>query len=306
MRNWLTPAGSLLLGAFLAAVSLPTAAQQAPLRVAYVNWSSSVASANLVCAMLDEELGRSCELIEVTAEGMWKAVASGEADVMLSAWLPDTHGAYLEEYGDRMVDLGPNLEGTRTGLVVPAVRAGRQTRASGVRNPAYVGAESIADLRDMGDRFGRRIIGIDPGAGVMQAARRAMDAYDLDTYRLIDGSELSMTDALSEAIARQEPIVVTGWVPHWMFDRWSLRFLDDPENVFGGTGRIHTMVRKGLAADMPRLHGILDRFYWNPEDMNRLLIWNRADEGLDPYGNASRWLRAHPGYVAAWLGQEEN
>ncbi len=306
MRRALTKAAALVLGAWLAGASLPAAAQQGPLRVAYVNWSSSVASANLVCALLTERLDTSCEMIEVTAEGMWKAVASGEADVMLSAWLPDTHDAYLREYGQRMVDLGPNLEGTRTGLVVPAVRAGRQTAGSGMRNPSYVGAESIGDLALHAERFGRRIVGIDSGAGVMKAAREAIKAYGLDGFRLIDGSEQSMTEALSEAIARQEPIVVTGWVPHWMFDRWALRFLDDPRGVFGGAGRIHTMVRQGLEQDMPRVYAVLDRFYWSPEDMNRLLIWNRLDEGLDPWGNASRWLGAHPDQVAVWLGQEGN
>jgi glycine betaine/proline transport system substrate-binding protein len=113
-----------------------------------------------------------------------------------------------------------------------------------------------------------------------------------------------MTEALSEAIGRQQPIVVTGWVPHWMFDRWSLRFLEDPEGVYGGRGRIHTLVRPGLQLDMPEVHGLLDRFHWGVEDMNRLLIWNRQDHGLDPYGNARRWVRTHPEKVAAWLQPE--
>lgn len=277
------------------------AAAQPPLRIAYVNWSSSEASANLICVLVRQRLRRSCELHQVSAARMWQAVAEGEADAMLSAWLPDTHRHYFERYADRLVDLGPNLEGTRTGLVVPAVRVGRQTGGRGRRNPSYVTAQSIADLAVLGDRFQHRIIGIDPEAGVMRATREAMEAYGLHDYRLIEGSEQVMTDALSEAIARQEWVVVTAWTPHWMFDRWLLRFLDDPKGVYGDTGSIHTMARRGLDRDMPRVYALLDRFHWSPAEMQRLLVWNQGDGGVDPYGKAVRWARTHPARVAEWL-----
>jgi glycine betaine/proline transport system substrate-binding protein len=285
--------------------SLPRAfAAQPPLRIAYVDWSSSVASANLICVLVQERLQQPCELREFSAEGMWRAVATGQADVLLSAWLPSTHAHFLERYGDRLMDLGPNLEGTRTGLVVPSVKVGRQTSSRGMRNPAYVAAESIGDLVGLGERFHYRIIGIDPEAGIMRTTRRAMQVYGLDNYRLVEGSERNMTKALSEAIGRQQPILLTGWVPHWMFDRWSLRFLDDPEGVYGGSGRIHTLVRPGLEAEMPKVYALLDRFHWDVAQMNRLLIWNQQDKGLDPYGTARRWIQTHPDQVSVWFDRE--
>jgi glycine betaine/proline transport system substrate-binding protein len=236
---------------------------------------------------------------------MWRAVAAGEADVLLSAWLPDTHAHYLKRYGEDLVDLGPNLEGTRTGLVVPAVKVGRQTGGLGTRNPAYAPAESIADLAGQAERFHYRIIGIDPEAGIMRATRRAMAVYGLDDYRLVEGSERRMTQALSEAIGRQQPILITGWVPHWMFDRWALRFLDDPEGVYGGSGSIHTLVRPGLEREMPQVYVLLDRFHWSVQDMDRMLIWNQQDHGLDPYGKARRWVRTHSQQIASWFKPEE-
>jgi glycine betaine/proline transport system substrate-binding protein len=91
-----------------------------------------------------------------------------------------------------------------------------------------------------------------------------------------------------------------------MFDRWALRFLDDPEGVYGGSGNIHTLVRPGLEREMPRVYALLDRFHWSVAEMNRLLIWNRQDQGLDPYGNARRWTQTHPQAVAGWLRLEED
>ena len=220
---------------------------------------------------------------------------------MLSAWLPDTHADYLARYGSRMEDLGPNLEGTRTGLVVPDVRVGRQTGPTGVRTLQSDAPRSIPDLARYRHQFGGRIVGIDPGAGIMAATERALAAYDLDGFRLVPGSEQSMTAALAAAIARGEQIAVTGWEPHEMFGRWSLRFLEDPADIYGGRGRIHTMARTGLADEDPPVHRLLDSFQWEPAAMSQLLVWIEQDGGDDPYAQAERWLRAHPESVERWL-----
>ena len=150
-------------------------------------------------------------------------------------------------------------------------------------------------------QFGGRIIGIDPEAGIMRDTRRAIEIYGLDGFRLIEGSERAMTQALGEAIQRQEWIVVTGWTPHWMFGRWSLRFLDDPKGVYGGEGRIDTLVRRGLEQDMPTVYRFLDRFHWSPDDMEQLLVWMEQTSGLDPYSQALRWLHSRPDAVKNWL-----
>jgi glycine betaine/proline transport system substrate-binding protein len=272
-----------------------------PLKVAYVDWSSSLASANLICALMREGLGEGCDLVETTAERMWRMVAQSRADVMLSAWLPDTHAHYMRRFGRFLDDLGPNLTGTRTGLVVPAVSTGRQTGGAGMRTRPYVTVRSIADLAQHRREFSGRIIGIDPEAGIMRATREAMEVYGLGGFRLLEGSEGIMTDALATAIARQEWVVVTGWTPHWMFGRWSLRFLEDPKGVYGGTGRIHTMVRDGLADDRPQVHRVLDRFVWTVDEINQLMVWIEQDGRRDPYAQALRWLRTHQDRAQAWL-----
>ena len=272
----------------------------ATLRLAYTDWSTSVASAHLIKAVLEEKMDTRCELVKSTIDEAWKAVAEGRADAMTSAWLPDTHAPYRQRFGDRVVDLGPNLEGTKTGLVVPDVTLGRLTAGTGIRNQPYVDIDSIPELKKHAEKFGHRIVGIEPEAGITAATRRAMDVYGLDGYRLVEGSEVSMVAELSHAIRHQQWIVVTGWLPHWSFARWSLKFLDDPENVFGGRGRIHTLVRLGLQQERPRVCAFLDRFYWEAEDMGQLMLWIQEDDGRFPYEKALRWMRTHAPTVAQW------
>jgi glycine betaine/proline transport system substrate-binding protein len=278
-----------------------SAAAQKTVRLSYVEWSETVAATNMVKAVIQEKLGHACEIVPMTADKMWAAVAAGTVDGMVAAWLPTTHGHFYREYEGQVVDLGPNLVGTQIGLVVPDITVGRQTAASGQRNKPYITAESIPDLKHYADKFNRRIIGIDPEAGIMGKAREAMREYGLYNYELIRGSEVSMTAELSNAIRKQRWIVVTGWVPHWMFARWKLKFLEDPKNIFGGKEQIHTIVRTGLKEEMPDVYHLLDSFNWAPEDLERLMIWIQEDDGMFPGEKALRYMRFHPEQVASWL-----
>jgi glycine betaine/proline transport system substrate-binding protein len=233
---------------------------------------------------------------------MWAAVASGEADAAVSAWLPLTHEAYAEEYGSQVVDLGANLEGVRTGFVVPRVSVGRQTDGTGTRVERYIPVTSIPELAEYADGFNGRIVGIEPTAGIMQRAREALRVYDLeDEFRLVEGTEADMIAELERAIRTQSWVVVTGWTPHWAFGQWELEFLDDPQNVFGTGEEIHTIVTPELEAEHPDAYAVLDRFNWSLDDIGQVMVWIRRDDGLDPYSKAQRWVRTHPELVGRWL-----
>lgn len=293
---------TLIISLLFTLVAVCPAFAKGTITIAHADWSSAIASATLVKAVLQENLGRSVELVETDAEGMWQMVAEGKADAMLSAWLPETHDVYYDKYISRVDDLGPNLKGTRIGLVVPKMTAGRFTAGTGLRNRPYLTTESIPELADDADKYRHRIVGIEPGAGIMLRAHKALKEYALEKdFRLEPGSEVSMVAELTHAIRHQRWVVVTGWVPHWSFARWELEFLDDPKGVFGTTGHINTLVRKGLKTDDPEVYATLDRFQWTPDEMGQLMLWIQDDAGLFPYEKALRWMRTRPTRVKSWL-----
>ncbi len=254
----------------------------------YVEWATEVASTNVVKAVLQEKMDIQTTITPVSAAAMWQAVATADADGMVAAWLPTTHSQYLEETQDRLEVLGPNLQGTRIGLVVPA----------------YVEIDSISQLAEAADRFDGKIIGIDPGAGIMSKTESAMEIYGLEeSMKLVEGSGATMTAALANAIENEEWVVVTGWTPHWKFARWDLKYLEDPKNVYGGEEYIATVVRSNLKDEMPKVHQILDNFQWSADDMQQVMVWNR-EEGADPYEVAKRWVSENPEKVQAWIPAE--
>ncbi|QQK74946.1 glycine/betaine ABC transporter [Salicibibacter cibarius] len=101
------------------------------IELAYVNWETETASTNVVAQVL-EELGYDVELSSVDMGVAFQALADGESDGMLIAWLPVGASSYYEQYEDEIVDLGPNLEGAQQGFVVPD----------------YMDIDSIEDLQD--------------------------------------------------------------------------------------------------------------------------------------------------------------
>lgn len=266
--------------AFTAGVA--QAQDKGTVHLAYVEWSSEVASTNVLRAAL-EQAGFEVDMTSLSAAAMWQAVATGDADAIVAAWLPTTHAEYLERVGEQVEDLGPNLDGTKLGLVVPA----------------YTDVDSIAELNDNADTFNGEIIGIDPGAGLMGLTEEVVDTYELD-LNLRSGSDATMVAALANAINNEEDIVVTSWTPHWMFARWDLKYLEDPENVYGGAEQIHTVVRQGLADDMPEAYAILNAFEWTPEQMGEVMLMNQ-EEGSDPYENAQQWVEDNQEQVDGWI-----
>lgn len=257
--------------------------EQKSIDIGYVLWDSEIASTNVLKQVFEKD-GYDVTLTAVDAAPLYQALANGDVDCTISAWLPRTHEAYMEKYGDQIDLVGRNMEGTRIGLVVPS----------------YVTIDSIDELNNVTDKFDGKIIGIEPGAGVMAATEDAISDYGLN-YTLVSSSSAGMASALKKAADDGDWIVVTGWTPHWMFSRWDLKYLDDPKGVYGGAEYIGTLARQGLAQDDPEAYGILQRFNWTSDDMQSVML--DIEGGTSETDAAQKWVDAHPDQVNAWLGK---
>lgn len=252
-------------------------------KLVYVEWACATASTHVVKAIIEEKFGYNVKVTSVSAAAVWQSLASGDSDAMTTAWLPVTHKDYLAGVKGQVVDLGPNFKGAKLGLVVPS----------------YVTINSLNELNANAGKFKNKIIGIDPGAGMMATTEKFVKEKATN-FKLVEGSGATMTAALGEAIENKEWIVVTGWAPHWKFGRWDLKILEDPDKFFGQEETINTVVRQGLKEDMPEVYAFLDNFYWENADIAQVMVWNQED-GADPNETAKRWVKENPDKVNAWL-----
>lgn len=248
--------------------------------LSYVEWDTEVASTNVIAEVLKQE-GFDVTITPLDNAIMWESIANGESDAMVAAWLPNTHGAQYEQYQDKVDNLGVNLEGAKVGLTVPS----------------YMNVNSIDELTDEANQT---ITGIEPGAGVVKAAEETLSAYDnLSDWQLETSSSGAMTVALGQAYKKKEPIVITGWSPHWMFAKYDLNYLEDPKQAMGAEETINTMARQNLKEDSPEAYRILKNFKWSKDDMEKVML--EINSGTDPVKAAQNWIKENPDTVKTWL-----
>jgi glycine betaine/proline transport system substrate-binding protein len=285
MKQLLTKCAAVLfIMAFSLTMLAPAAmAEGKKVKIAYVEWACATASTNLVKAAIEEHLKDKVEVIPVSAAAMWQAVASGDVDAMVTAWLPVTHGQYLDKVKDKVEDLGPIMGGAKIGLVVPK----------------YVTIDSIDQLEANADKFKGKIIGIDPGAGIMSKTEQVLKDYDLKDFKLVEGSDATMCAALSDAYKHKEWVAITGWTPHWMFGRFDLKYLKDPKNVFGAEETINCIARKGLQKDMPKVYAFLKNYKLPMADLQKVMAMNQEND--KPLENAKKFIADNPDLVKTWF-----
>ncbi|WDU60551.1 glycine betaine ABC transporter substrate-binding protein [Pseudomonas poae] len=281
MRRLLGAAATLVV----AMSSTLASADSKTLSIGYVDgWSDSVATTHVAAEVIKQKLGYDVKLQAVATGIMWQGVATGKLDAMLSAWLPVTHGEYWAKNKDKVVDYGPNFKDAKIGLIVPE----------------YVKAKSIEDLKT-DTTFKNKIVGIDAGSGVMLKTDEAIKQYGLD-YKLQASSGAAMIAELTRAEDKQESIAVTGWVPHWMFAKWKLRFLDDPKGIYGAAETVNSIGSKGLEKKAPEVAAFLKKFQWASKDeIGEVML--AIQEGAKPDAAAKDWVAKHPERVAEWVGK---
>jgi glycine betaine/proline transport system substrate-binding protein len=251
-------------------------------RIGYVSWAEGIAMTYLAQAVLEERMGYDVRLTMADPAPIFTSLANGDLDFFLDAWLPVTHRRHMDKYGDVLTDLGYNYRDARIGLVAPQ----------------YVDVDTVPELAENTGLFNGDITGIDSGAGIMEATRRAIDEYGLG-MDLLTSSGAAMTASLKDAIQSDQPIVVTGWKPHWMFARWDLKFLDDPKKVYGEIENIHTIGRPNVSQDLPELASFFREFMFTDQQIGSLMdAMNRAASQQEA---AVEWMNEHKELADSWL-----
>jgi glycine betaine/proline transport system substrate-binding protein len=261
-----------------------------PVSFVYVSWTEGIAMTHVLQALVEDSVGREVTLTQAGGAAMaFSAVAEGDVDAFVDAWLPVTHGPLWDEYKDQIVDLGPVYDSTTVGFAVPS----------------YVEAQSVGDLANIKDALGGEIIGIESGAAINEQARQVLRDNGLGDMRVVPSGDAAMVTALQRAIDRNEPIVITGWRPHWMWGRFDLRYLDGAKtgdtDIFGMPEKIHKLLRPGGRDELPQdVLSLLERMHLTDAQMSTLMGAFRPGQN-DPLDTARRWIADHPEVVSPWL-----
>lgn len=124
---------------------------------------------------------------------------------------------------------------------------------------------------------------------------KLLKEYGLDgEYQVVDGSTPGMLAELKRAYEKQEPVAVVLWSPHWAYASYDLKKLQDPKGAWGKGDGIHTLARKGFAADEPEVASWLRSFKLTEAQLTGLEA-KIQDAGKGKEQQAVRtWLNDHP------------
>ncbi|MFG1932475.1 glycine betaine ABC transporter substrate-binding protein [Mycobacterium sp. NPDC048908] len=207
------------------------------IRVGHIDLSFHDAAAREVERILDAH-GHGIERSAAPHEEMFRRMGDGDVDVLVSAWLPSSHGAYLAPFADQVREV--------TVLYEPYCIWGV---------PDYVPEDAVRGVADLLaepalDRMERLIQGINPGAGISRFSEDIVDSYGLGAagYEFRTGTEQQCFGRFVAAVAQRRWVVVPLWQPQWLHHRYRIRELDEPKGLLGGTDRATLIVRKDAEA----------------------------------------------------------
>ncbi|KVN62145.1 glycine/betaine ABC transporter substrate-binding protein [Burkholderia ubonensis] len=269
--------------------SAPAAAAE-PIKVAVTNWADVLAVANVAKYVLETKLKQPVQFVQADIGIQYQGVARGDLDIMVGGWLPVTHATYYAKYKNDMDDVGVIYTGGKNGWAVPK----------------YIPESELASISDLGkpevkSRLNGTVQGIEPGGGLMQASEKTIKAYNLDGYNLQASSEAGMLAGVSRAYQSKQWIVATVWSPHWLFQKWQMRYLKDPKGALGGEEQVHAFASKQFASKFPRADVFFKHFKLTLADVEAIEFEGNSTN--DYATAAKKFVDAHPDKLNAWLQQ---
>ncbi len=248
----------------------------------FQGWDEGIAVTELWKAILEEK-GYTVETPAAEAGPVFTGLATGDYDVTMDVWLPYTHKEYLESFGDDIVEISAwNDEAKLT---------------FAVNEDADI--TSIEELADKADMFNNTITGIEPGAGLTAATEEAViPQYGLEGMNFNTSSTPSMLAELKAATENNENVLVTLWRPHWAYDAFPIKDLEDPKGALGEAESIYVYGSSDFEKNFPEVYGWLSNFKMESELLFSLenAMFNEAD--TDDYGPiVKEWIAENQEWV---------
>jgi len=277
MRSLFKTLAATLIATSLAA---PAFAEGKAIHIGTMTWEDLTPITGITKKVLEDK-GFTVEVTEFSEWGIaYAALTKGDIDIMASQTDYVAHD-YWTKNMDKLEKISPVSHGLYQAIAVPS----------------YVTINSMDELAANADKFGGKIIGIEPGSGLMRDAATANEAYATG-MELVEGSTAAMTAALDSAMSRQEWIAVTVWEPSWMMQKYDVRFLADPKGIFPAAQSYYWIGTAGFSAANPAAREAIASVYVPLADITA--INGAMNEGKTMDAAVADWTAANADLIKRW------
>lgn len=267
--------------AILGTAVLPGHAEEAKtIKMGTMAWEDLTPITGITKKVL-EDAGYTVEVQSFSEWGIaYAALVKGDTQIMVSQTDYVAHD-YWNRNKSRLEKLSPASHGLSDGIVVPS----------------YVTIDSIEQLNDNADKFGNKIVGIEPGAGLMRETADVVSQYGLN-LQLVEGSTAAMTAALQSAIERKEWIAATLWEPSWMAQKFDVKWLKDDKGVFPPPQTYYWIGQNGFAEANPHAREVIASVFVPKEDITA--INGAVKDGKRMDEAVADWISNHGDLIKRW------
>lgn len=163
--------------------------------------------------------------------------------------------------------------------------------------PKYVPLDTIDQLNANAAKFGNKIVGIEPGSGLMRDANTAVKSYGIK-LKLVEGSTAAMSAAVKSATDRKEWVVATVWEPSEFMKKYDLKFLKDPKSVFPPPQTYYWVANKGFSANNAQARELIAGVYLPLADLNDINLALADGKKLDDV--MKTWFDGNADLMKRW------
>ena len=271
---------ALLIAATVGLGLLPAHAEEKTINMGTMSWEDLTPITGITKKAL-EDAGYTVKVTEFSEWGIaYAALTKGDVQILASQ-TDYVAQDYWNKNKNRLEKISPVSHGLFQAIAVPK----------------YVTIDSIDQLNDNADKFGGKIVGIEPGSGLMRDAANAVKEYGLKT-QLVEGSTAAMTAALKSAVDRKDWIAVTLWEPPWMFQKFDVKWLQDPKGVFPPPQSYYWIGQKGFSEANPHAREVIASVYVPLADITKINAAVKDGKTMDQA--VKDWTDSHADLIKRW------
>jgi glycine betaine/proline transport system substrate-binding protein len=272
-------------------------------------WVGYEASAYVVGAVAEQELGCTMNYKDLKEDVSWQGFGTGEVDVVIEDWgHPDLEQKFFADSGDgSATNVGPQGNVGIIGWYVPPWLAEAHPDILDWKNLNKYASDFATSESGSKGQF----LGADPS--YVQFDEAIVSNLDLNFKVVFSGSEAASIEAFQKAEKNKEFLIGYFYEPQWLFAELPLKKVDlppyedgcqdDPATV--ACDYPETELQKVVSTDWMNSGSpavdLVKNFKWTNDDQNTVAKYISQDK-MSPEDAAAKWVADNGDKVQAWLG----
>jgi len=254
------------------------------IKIGYTDYNFDQSIVMVLKGILDQQQNIEVELYRLPDSTMFRVLSTGEIDIAISGWLPNTHGEYEDKYASEIKPYSMLCDSLGVYMVVP------QTSM----------LTTIDELTLEGIALNHTIVIPESQNAIYHLGKDVLTDYNLHNFKLQESSWDDIITLTDNSLKNNSTFAYVGLRPHWIFNRYAIKTLQDPKNSLGRYEKAYLFMNLDFPDRVPVLANFFSNVRFTLEDIEQIMELNQT-LGSEPYENALKWINVNMNRINGWL-----